>query len=410
MGYMQRMAGAARSLLELLTNLPSSIQPLLLLPGEGRVSKAFREAGIEVEIVEPGPLLNQFGKAAMEWTVKDQLRIGAVEFLPYTLRIARLIRERRIDIVHANDPRGTLLVGAAAKLARRPLIAHLRGEATFGGLPYRLFNQLPDRIITVSQSIQESLNENGRAKAATVYNGTGDVSARGNLIPWLNYLREQGVVVVVCMASLQPFKGIHHLIRAVSQLNSRGWREKAVFLCVGDFYPEYPWYHEYLYTLQDELGVENITYTGWQDDPFSFYQSADVAILPSVSRETLSTPTLNYEVRGNEGFPRCHLEAMSFGLPIVGTDIAGVREQVLDGQTGYVVPPSDPEALATALEALLADPARRKEMGAAGRDRVGQIFSTPAYVEGVLRLYAEQVAGTAALVQDAPLPVGSGVS
>ena len=68
-------------------------------------------------------------------------------------------------------------------------------------------------------------------------------------------------------------------------------------------------------------------------------------------------------------------------------DIAGVREQVEDGVTGFVVPPGDPQALADALEELLADPELRTHMGLAGRERVQRLFSTDAYVSRVVQVY-----------------------
>jgi glycosyltransferase involved in cell wall biosynthesis len=78
---------------------------------------------------------------------------------------------------------------------------------------------------------------------------------------------------------------------------------------------------------------------------------------------------------------------MSFALPIVGTDIAGVREQIEDGFNGFVVPPSDKTALATAIEKLLADQNLRQTMGQSGRERVLTRFSTSAYVSGVMDVY-----------------------
>jgi glycosyltransferase involved in cell wall biosynthesis len=78
---------------------------------------------------------------------------------------------------------------------------------------------------------------------------------------------------------------------------------------------------------------------------------------------------------------------MHFGLPIVGTAIAGVPEQVADGESGFVVPPGDPAALADRLERLVTSPDLRRAFGEAGRARVARLFSTEAYVEGVLQVY-----------------------
>jgi glycosyltransferase involved in cell wall biosynthesis len=80
---------------------------------------------------------------------------------------------------------------------------------------------------------------------------------------------------------------------------------------------------------------------------------------------------------------------MSFSLPVVGTRIAGVPEQVADGVTGLLVEPGDEQGLADALETLLKSPALRREMGQKGRERVERLFSTDAYVAGVTEVYRD---------------------
>lgn len=385
--YFQRMAGSNRSLFELVTNLPLAANPVVLLAGEGMVAEAYRAAGIEVQIVPPGRSLNQFGKAMLKWSPLKQGWVAVSELLPYTFQLRKLIKELKADIIHVNDGRGALLIGSAARLSGCPVVGHMRGEPPFGGITQKFFETVSDRIITVCSAIQPSLSPEARAKSVTVYNGIQDISHKGEVIPWLSNLREQGKVLVCCFASIVPFKGHHHLIEAVAELNQRGWRDHAVFVCVGDFVPEYQEYQNWLIQRQQELNVDNLLFTGWQSDPFSFYRVADISVLPSVSSERLQYNGKEIDVRGNEGFPRTHLEAMCFGLPIVGTAIAGVREQVEDGVNGFVVPPSDKLALADALERLLAAPALRLQMGKAGRERVHSLFSTSAYVSGVMDVY-----------------------
>jgi glycosyltransferase involved in cell wall biosynthesis len=158
---------------------------------------------------------------------------------------------------------------------------------------------------------------------------------------------------------------------------------------VGDFVAGYESYHAWLWRELARLGVRSVTLAGWQDDPFAFYRHADLCVLPSVSEERLMMDDGSIDVRGGEGFPRTHLEAMAAGLPVVGTRIAGVPEQVVDGETGLLVAPGDADGLASALEALITDPERRARLGAAGRARVAEKFSTQAYVDGVTRVYDE---------------------
>jgi len=105
-------------------------------------------------------------------------------------------------------------------------------------------------------------------------------------------------------------------------------------------------------------------------DLFEEYANADVFCLPSVQ----------------EGFGIVFLEAMVAGLPVVACRAAAVPEVVLDGQTGLLVPPRDPVALATALGTLLADPERARALGRAGAERA-EGFG----VEAVARAFLDAV-------------------
>jgi glycosyltransferase involved in cell wall biosynthesis len=386
-GYPQRMAGAPRSLLELVRHLPAHVQPHVLVMGEGPVADAFRQAGLPVSVITPRGALGRHGGALFRTSLPQRARIAAAELLPITRQVRRLLRELGIGLVHVNEARAALLAVPAARLARIPVVAHLRGEMPLGRAGRFLFEAAADRIITVSDGVRDTLSAGGRRKASTVYNGTRVPPAGPPPPPWVAGMRARGALVVCCFASVVPFKGHHHLVRAVAELNRRGWRTRAVFLAVGDFPEGSADYQAWLGELCRELGVDNLTFAGWQADPFPFYHLADVTVLPSVSHEALRMPGRTLQVRGSEGFPRTHLEAMALGIPVVGTRIAGVPEQVADGETGRVVPPSDPVALADALEQLLASEPLRRRMGSAARVRALERFSTAAYVAGVCREY-----------------------
>jgi len=383
--YPQRMAGANRSLLEIVTHYPPEVTPLVVVIADGPVADAYRRAGVPVEIIPVGPALGTYGKAALAWGPLRRARVAASEALPFAWRIASLIRRRAIDLVHVNDPRGAALVGPVARLLRVPLVAHMHGARPFEGLFWRLFELLPDRILAVSNGIQSDLSPAARRKTVTVYNGLGDVAAvPGPKIPWLESLRAQGAVVVAVFASLVPFKGAHHLIDALARLD----RKRIVAVWVGELVAEHAEYHDWLAARREALGVTNFVLAGWQADPMPFYRSADLTVLPSVSRETLTIGDRTVDVRGNEGLPMTHIEAMYHGLPVVGTAISGVPELIADGETGFVVPPGDAVALAGAIERLAGDPALRRQFGAAGRARAFAKFSTETQVAGVLAAYA----------------------
>ncbi len=90
-----------------------------------------------------------------------------------------------------------------------------------------------------------------------------------------------------------------------------------------------------------------------------------------------------------EGLPYVVLEAMSHGLPIAGTNVDGIPEAVVDEVSGLLVPPQEPTALGAAIERLVADPALRGRLGAAGRERIGVEFTLGRMIARVARVYRE---------------------
>ncbi len=90
-----------------------------------------------------------------------------------------------------------------------------------------------------------------------------------------------------------------------------------------------------------------------------------------------------------EGFGVACLEAMAHGRPVVATGVGGLRDLVVDGETGILVPARDPVALRAALERLLADPELRRRLGSAGRERARERFSWDAVTESTLGAYAD---------------------
>ncbi|MBC6416221.1 MAG: glycosyltransferase family 4 protein [Rhodospirillales bacterium] len=99
-----------------------------------------------------------------------------------------------------------------------------------------------------------------------------------------------------------------------------------------------------------------------------------------------------------DGLPNVLMEAQSQGLACLATQLPGIEELILDGETGCLVPPADPEALASALSALIADPERRRTLGQSGQERVRCLFDAEACLEGLLQRFG---IGVAAAVETA---------
>jgi glycosyltransferase involved in cell wall biosynthesis len=123
--------------------------------------------------------------------------------------------------------------------------------------------------------------------------------------------------------------------------------------------------------LAEQLGVQAI-FTGELTDARSAYAAMDIFVLPSAQPEP---------------FGGVVIEAMALGLPVIGTDIGGTTEQVADSETGFLVPPADPAALATAIAKLADEPERRRHMGARGRRRVAEHFNIDAMTKRIVAVY-----------------------
>jgi len=290
------------------------------------------------------------------------------------VRLYRLLHRQRPTILHtwmfhANVP-GRVL----GRLAGVPIV--ISSERTMGqegGLRCwlnRVTAPLPDRVACVSESVAEFAAQTigiPPAKLVVIPNGIpledfqpGDRSrARVDLgIP----LR---VVVAGTVGRLQPVKGTRHLLEAWSRLVSG--HPDAILLLVGGGSQQAA-----LERMSRHLGIsEHVRFLGDRVDVPDLLRGMDIFVLPSLW----------------EGMPNAALEAMAVGLPVVATAIGGTPEVVVDGVTGLLIPPGDPDALAQSIAHLLCDPDLRCRMGQAGRERVVNHFSVGRMVEQTTRLY-----------------------
>ena len=169
--------------------------------------------------------------------------------------------------------------------------------------------------------------------------------------------------VVGSLGRLHPQKGYDVLVRALRELPD----VHAVLVGDGDERPA-------LERLAAELGVaDRLHILGWQDDPRAFLTSFDVFVLPS-----------RYE-----GFPLSVVEALQAAVPVVASDVGSVAEALDDERGGVLVRPGDPSALACAIRELLADPERRRRMGAHGRAVALERHTASAMASGFLAIYDE---------------------
>lgn len=231
-----------------------------------------------------------------------------------------------------------------------------------------------DQVIAVSQYVARRQIEKGLIPAArvqTIWNGVPlpdelDCAARPtHAVFGLDPRRP----LVACACRAAPEKGVVHLLRAFVQvrrtmvLSSR--RPVLVFIGDGPQLPE-------LRALRETFpSKEDIILAGYREDARQLLAGADVCVVPSVWQDA---------------FPLAVLEAMALGKAVVATRVGGIPEMIEDGNHGLVIPPADEVALASAIQTLLENPVKGRELGGAARARVARHFTPERQLRQLLQV------------------------
>jgi glycosyltransferase involved in cell wall biosynthesis len=275
-------------------------------------------------------------------------------------RLYRLLRRERPSILHCWLIHANLLGRLVGRLARVPRIITARRNVEIGG-PWReralrYTRRLDDAVIAVCELARQAEIERTGAtpeKVVTIYNG---IDPFPTIHPeQLTQLRHdlalpEKAPVIICVSRLHPQKGHDYLLAAWSRVTAV--YPQAHLLIVGD--------GERRSQLEQlAAGQPQIQFTGQRNDVPQLLALSDLFVLPSLW----------------EGLPNVVLEAMAAGLPVVATAVGGTPELVIDGETGLLVPPRDPTALAQAALTLLNDLELARQMGENGRQRVTTQFT-----------------------------------
>jgi glycosyltransferase involved in cell wall biosynthesis len=288
--------------------------------------------------------------------------------------LVALIRRERPDIVHVNSSKAGILGRIAAVLTRVPItVFTVHGWAfkAYSGTPsalYRSADRLMARATTITICVTETERAAGLAARTCIADRTVVIANAVDVEAAPRARHDGDPPRIVSVGRLAWPKDPLTLVRALAHVRDHPFSA----LIVGDG-PDLP-------TVDGEvreLGLEAaVQLSGPRRDVPDLLAQSDVFALASRS----------------EGGPISILEAMAAGLPVVASDVGGVPELVVEGETGLLVPAGDAHALATALERLLADPELRRRLGAAGRERVRERFDLNALRSAHLELYARELA------------------
>jgi glycosyltransferase involved in cell wall biosynthesis len=296
-------------------------------------------------------------------------------------KIARIIKERKIDIVHCQRHKPTVYGTLAAFLAGKDLkvISHVRGLNRTRNFRRRLLNRLLfkriARIIAVSNGVREDIVKSNsiaiREKVVTVYNGINvepfidSGLTREQARTRLDLPHKQGFVYGT-VGRLVETKGQKVLLRAFAKVYERYPDSWLVFAGAGRLESE-------LRALATDLNIhERVVFLGFRTDIPEILKAYDVFVLPSIA----------------EGLPGALLEAMAAGIPVIASRVGGVPEILNSPGLGVMVSPSSVDQLSMAMEQLCSiDQIRRDEFGKALRQRVLEAFPTEKMVSAMTEEY-----------------------
>ena len=307
-----------------------------------------------------------FGVQAVELPISRKRPGGLIA-------LRRLLARTPFDVVNTHSSTDTWLAAlACATLARAPALVrtrHISAPAPRNAATRWLYTKAARRIVTTGERLREQVIEETGARAGDVVSiptgidleryrpGDRDAARRALELPL-----DRPIIGIV--ATLRSWKGHRHLLRAMASLQAKD----ASLAIVGDG-PQ----RAALESLAADLALgARVHFAGNQADVVPWMQACDVFCLPSYA---------------NEGVPQALMQAMACGVAVVSTPIGSIGEIVSDEETGVLVPPGDVERLRAALDALLADPARREALARNARATALERFGEARMVERMIEVF-----------------------
>lgn len=324
--------------------------------GEGIFVDELRRVGLEVS-----PL------AKMRRSISPLYELGAMH------ELVKVLAAWHPDLVHAHSAKAGILTRLACRRLRLPCVFTAHGWAFADGVPIlerqlylyaeRAMARFAKAIITVCDSdrrIGETVGIKPDGSMFTIYNGIPDVA---------DSLRATHVVAepakIVMTARFERQKDHETLVSALATLRDLPWRLELIGDGPGRAAVE---------ARVCSLGLsERVIFFGRRDDVPHILSRASIFVLASLW----------------EGFPISILEAMRAGLPVVASNVGGVSEAVVDGETGWTVPAGQAAPLAESVRKLIVDAAARRDMGRAGRVRFERHFLFDGMAERTESVYRE---------------------
>jgi L-malate glycosyltransferase len=302
-------------------------------------------------------------------------RVYDINALRAAFELKRFLKEKQVRVVQTFFETSDLWAGFVAKaMAGTKLIWCRRDMGILRGQKHRVAYRImggigvPDTVFAVSEQVRQHsihVDRIAAARVLTVYNGLDlagwDTTARST--------RDAGRFLVSTVGNIRRVKGHDIFIRAAATVVQKF--PNVSFSIAGEVLE--PDYFSELKELVRELKLaDHFRFDSGVTNLHEYLSATDIFVLPSRS----------------EGFSNAIIEAMAASLPVVATNVGGNAEAVEDGISGFIVPPEDVAALSDAILRMLSNPAKAREMGASGRERVKENFTIDAMMRQITNVYA----------------------
>lgn len=394
------LGGSTIGLYELVRGLDKSeYEPIILFHGPNPYRQQFRDLGLQVlTLSEASPAaseaissrdvaasLGRFSQGLADgYRAAKQLYAFTRFDLPVARRVAHLMKEQAIDLVHHNNNLpGNRATVVAASLAGLPQVCHVRMLHRFGFIE-KYLARFVNAFIYMSTAIEQVYRQLGvpASKGHVVFDAFEatdyETASRPSAVR-AEFGLTDADCVIANVGRIEWWKGQDYFIQAMAQVTKKQPRAKALIVGSPAPTPRGRAYFQRLQELVKDLNLsDNVIFTGFRHDVSQLMAAADVIVHSS------SEP---------EPFGRVVVEAMMAGRPVVATAAGGVLDIVEDQTTGLLVPIQDPTAMAQAISQLLDDQQRARIMGQRAAARARERFSVNQHVARVQHIYESILSG-----------------
>lgn len=387
------VGGSVISLYELVRGLNTSrYEPFVLFHGPNPYRERFLALGVQVITLSEQPpvpvsatasrrdiaaSLSHYGDwLATSYREAKQIYILLRRDWPLAWRLARLINEQAIDLVHYNNCLNRAAI-MGAQLAGVPCICHVRMLHDLSWVDKHLA-RLADSFIYISRAVERCYRAQGvpADRGQVIYNPI-NVAAFAQSNHGAELRAEFGVTaqdwLISNVGRLDWWKGHEYFLQSMAQVIQLHPNTKALIVGAADSTPQNQDYYQGLRQLVTDLGLaEHVIFTGFRTDIPRVMVASDVVVHSASEPEPLG---------------RVIIEAMAAGRPVVATAAGGVLDIVEDQVTGLLVPPKNATSMAKAIQQLLQNREQAQTIAQHAQQRAKERFSIKQHVTAVQQIY-----------------------